>query len=239
MYVVHVFIFIIWFKSTRFLYRKIVLKLHIYTNICLICTSNLFHYDCIVQVSCASDPFAKWMTRVALWEEKPGSLGGGVLPLALPGGPTAGRAAGPSRGHDMVIPYPRENHSNGKSTNIKSMEMTGVCEYSWVNTTVFEYLISMSFFPVQIFVVGFKKEKIKLTNSRERHVLFGGMPRYPKACWWRQSAARNPKKARHKGIKDQPQLVLSFTAVGSQLLHSIVSTTMASHHLGKHLLFQR
>lgn len=76
-----------------------------------------------------------------------------------------------------------------------------------------------------------------MTNSRERHVLFGGMPRYPKACWWRQSATRNPKKARHKGIKDQPQLVLSFTAVGSQLLHSIVSTTMASHHRGKHLFF--
>lgn len=62
------------------------------------------------------------MTRVALSGKKPGSLGGGVLPLALPGGPTAGRAAGPSRGHDMVIPYPMENHSNGKSTNIKSME---------------------------------------------------------------------------------------------------------------------
>lgn len=66
--------------------------------------------------------FATWMTRVALSGKKPGSLGGGVLPLALPGGPTAGRAAGPSRGHDMVIPYPMENHSNGKSTNIKSME---------------------------------------------------------------------------------------------------------------------
>ena len=26
--------------------------------------------------------------------KKPGSFGGGVLPLALPGGPTAGRAAG-------------------------------------------------------------------------------------------------------------------------------------------------
>ena len=57
-----------WFKSTRSYIGKMLWYyiLYIFSNLHI---KNLFHYDCIVQVSCASDLFAKWMKRVALWEK--------------------------------------------------------------------------------------------------------------------------------------------------------------------------